>query len=100
MKEIYVEFEKGDTEFLENLNVNFGDDFEIVNKRYLAGGVEVFIAVITILDVTLHCIEFFMTYLANPKNTGRVILTENGKKIIEGYSEEEVINILKEIKDL
>lgn len=100
MKEIYIEFDKKDLEFLEILKNNFGDNLEIVDKRYLNGGVETFIAVITILDVTLHCIEFFKTYLANPKNTGRVILTEKGKKIIEGYSEEEVVNILKEIKDL
>lgn len=70
MKEIYIEFNKSDLEFLEILKDNFGDNCEIIDKKHLCGGMETFIAVITILDVTLHCIEFFKTYLANSKNTG------------------------------
>lgn len=100
MKELYVEFDKEDIEFADALKSCFKDDCEIMEKKHLNGGVEVFIAVITIIDVTLHCIEFFKTYLADSNNRGRVFLTQEGRNNMKGCSENEIMNILEGVNEI
>ena len=97
MTQIVIEFEQEDNEMQNALERFFPNSYETHEHKGLDGGLELFIAIITIIDVTLHCVEFFISYFANASSKKRAIVTPKGKISFEGFSEEEVSAVLKDI---
>lgn len=115
MNKIVIEFGQTDDELKSALEEYFPNNHEVYEHKGLDGGLEFFVAIITTLDFSMHCIEFFTTYFARKKNgettkggnnekdthnnkIQRVIVTPKGKISIEGYSGEDVKKILEGLK--
>jgi len=92
MNKIVIEFKQEDKEILEALKFFFPDSHKIYEHKGLDGGLDTFIAILTTVDVSLHCIDFFKKYFTDtkPDKSKRFIMSPVGKISLEGYSGEEV----------
>lgn len=103
MNEVVVAFKSDDIDFKKTLTSTFGEGVQIFESDGFDGNTFVFVALIPIVSVTVELVDFFLTHLVKNKNVhsdNRVVMKSKGNFIsLTGYSRDEVIDILKEIKN-
>lgn len=99
MKQITICFQQNDYEMIDDLNKFFNDDIKIQKTKSFDGYEVLFTAIIPIAALTIQTIDFFFTHFSQKKNTGRFIKTKEGTLVIEGYTVDEVKQILENIEE-
>lgn len=99
MKQITICFQQNDYEMIDDLNKFFNDDIKIQKTKSFDGYEVLFTAIIPITALTIQTIDFFFTHFSQKKNTGRFIKTKQGTLVIEGYTVDEVKQILENIEE-
>ena len=97
MIELILSFEKEDTEMINELKKEFGNDIHYEENKGFSG-LEIFItAVVPIAALSIQVIDFLLTHLHNDvtDNKKRLLITSDGDIDLRGYSEEEARKIIK-----
>lgn len=99
MKQITICFQQNDYEMIDDLNKFFNDDIKIQKTKSFDGYEVLFTAIIPIVALTIQTIDFFFTHFSQKKNSGRFFKTKEGTLVIEGYTVDEVKQILENIEE-
>lgn len=103
MYELKVAFSEDDIEFQRVLEEQFGSDLQYVRERGFDGWEFLITVAIPVTEVSIALIEFILDHFRN-HDTGqkrvitgqkRVIIEENGKIDLTGYSAEDAERIIR-----
>ena len=97
MIDITVALKKEDVELIDSLKENFGADLCFYESKGFDGSEFVFVVLIPVQSITIDIIYFFWNHFAKEKDKGRVIINEGQEICIEGYTADEVKEILEVI---
>lgn len=96
VQRLILQLDPKDDELKKALNDSFGDNVEYIEVHSFEGLSDMLQAVVPLIPPLA---EFLFTYFGKPRvnnESKRVIIKKNGAKItIEGYSVEEIKDILK-----
>lgn len=95
--EIMFGCRKSDQEFINIMNDNFEEIDECENFSF-SGMEELVLFIVPIAALTLQVADFVRTHVSKPKNTGRVVIIKGKKYSFEGYTSNEIVEILKELQ--
>ncbi len=98
MKPLVLCCEKDDTELYELLQETF-DDVTFVEARGFDGGTFILTAIVPITALTVQIVDFIITHLGQPSTTTRAVVDKNRKIVLEGYSANDVVKILKQVTE-
>lgn len=94
--ELFVLCNKND-DFVNICKKEFKDT-EVIETSSFSGYYDAFILIIPLVALTIQTIDFFWNHFSKPHNTGRLIVKKDKTKIsLEGYTKDEILEILKEI---
>lgn len=99
MKEITVCFQQDDYELIDDLKRYFDDDIKFQKTKSFDGYEVLFTAIIPIMALTVQTIDFFFSHFSQKKNSGRFIKTKEGTLILDGFTKDEIIQILENIEE-
>ena len=97
MRDITVAFKKEDLELIGILKENFGDTLCFYESKGFDGSEFVFVVLIPVVSITIEIIDFFWNHFSKEKNKGRVVIKADQEICIEGYSVDEVKDLLETI---
>lgn len=99
--------QKNDNEFGKLVNAEF-ENIETLENFSFSGMEEFLIFLIPLTAVSVQIVDFIMTHIQTgkqkkenereDKNIGRVVIVKGKKYTFEGYTKDEVIEILKELE--
>lgn len=99
MKEITICFQQNDYEMIDGLKHYFDVDIKLQKTKSFDGYEVLFTAIIPIVALTIQTIDFFFAHFSQKKNSGRFIKTKEGTLVLEGYTIDEVKQILENIEE-
>lgn len=96
MYELKVAFSEDDIEFQSVLEEQFGSDLRYIRERGFDGWEFLITVAIPVAEVSIALVEFILDHFRN-HDTGkkRVIIEENGKIDLTGYSAEDAERIIR-----
>lgn len=96
--ELFVLCNKND-DFITICKKEF-ENTEIIETSSFSGYYDAAMLIIPLVALTMQTIDFILEHFSKPHNTGRVIIKKDKTKIsLEGYTKDEIIEILEEIKN-
>ena len=103
MEYLMIKCNKADSSFIEETKTVFPNT-EIIEEVGFSGEEWIMLA-ISLAGLSIQIADFLLTHLAKPKNeessnesNKRVIITSDGEISIIGYSRDDVVKILEELK--
>ena len=99
MKEITISFPQDDHEMIKAIEDYFGKDMLSYETKSFDGYSVLITVVVPIAALTIQAVDFFFTYFAKKKGSGRFIKTKEGSIILDGYTADEVKIILEALDD-
>jgi len=88
---------KEDDDFRKDAKETFSEIEEFENYSFSGLG-EMTILILPLTALVVQITDFILTHISNKKNSGRVVIIKGKKYSFEGYSKDEVIEILQELK--
>jgi hypothetical protein len=89
---------KEDTEFLDSVKSSFSN-YEVIESSGFDGIGQTITVVVPLIALSIQAIDFVLTHLCEKKDKGRILITKKGNIIIEGYSKNEIVDVLKNLCD-
>lgn len=99
MKEITICFQQNDYEMIDAIKQFFDDDIKLQKTKSFDGYEVLFTAIVPIAALTMQTVDFFFAHFSQKKNSGRFIKTKEGTLVLEGYTIDEVKQILENIEE-
>lgn len=97
--ELFVLCNKKDDDFVTICKKTF-ENTEVIETSSFSGYYDAMMLIIPLAALTMQTIDFIWEHFSKPNNTGRAIIKKDKTKIsLEGYSKDEIIEILKEIEN-
>ena len=96
--DIIFGYEKTDKEFQTLINNEFVNAEEIESYGF-SGMDDMIIIIVPIVALSVQLIDFIMTHITREKHKGkgRVVIVKGKKYTFDGYTKDEIIDILKEL---
>ena len=90
--------EKTDKEFPVLINNEFVNTEEAESYGF-SGMEDMVIIIVPLVALSVQVIDFIMTHISKdkPKSKGRVVIVKGKKYTFDGYTKDEIIDILKEL---